>query len=150
VTRIVVGVDGTEAGVAALRWAADQARMTGARVHAIAVVGPASMVAGGPELGGGFVPRTIVEDEQLAASADAWLTAAIAALPAEARSGVDRQAPHGDAVTVLLEAARDADLLVLGNHHRGAIAGALTGSVAQRCAHHATCPLVLVPAPEEA
>jgi nucleotide-binding universal stress UspA family protein len=69
-------------------------------------------------------------------------------LPADARQVVDRQVRRGDAATELLTAARDADLLVLGNHGRGGIVGALVGSVAQRCAHHAGCPLVLVPAPE--
>jgi predicted dienelactone hydrolase len=38
-------------------------------------------------------------------------------------------------------------LLVVGNTGRGALAGAVTGSVALRCAHHARCPIVLVPAP---
>ncbi|QYN38473.1 universal stress protein [Pseudonocardia sp. DSM 110487] len=146
---LVVGVDGTAAGVAALRWAADQARGTGARVSAIAVTERPLPVAGGPEIGGGFVAQPVIDDEQLAAAADAWLTEAIAALPADARQVVDRQARHGDAATLLLEAARDADLLVLGNHGRGGLAGALTGSVAQRCAHHVTCPLVLVPGPQE-
>jgi nucleotide-binding universal stress UspA family protein len=145
----VVGVDGTEAGVAALRWAVEHAGATGARVRAIAVAEPPPMVAGGPELGGGLVVQPVLADEQLDAAADAWLTAAIGALPAAARQSVDRLTLHGDAATELLEAAHDADLLVLGNHGRGALAGALAGSVAQRCAHHATCPVVLVPAVEE-
>jgi nucleotide-binding universal stress UspA family protein len=147
----VVGVDGTEAGVAALRWAVEHAGATGARVRAIAVAEPPPMVAGGPEFGGGLVVQPVLADEQLDAAADAWLTAAIEALPAAARQSVDRLTLHGDAATELLEAAHDAeaDLLVLGNHGRGAVAGALAGSVAQRCAHHATCPLVLVPAPDE-
>jgi nucleotide-binding universal stress UspA family protein len=56
----------------------------------------------------------------------------------------------GDAADALLEAARGADLLVLGNHRRGTLTGALVGSVAQYCVQHAACPLVLVPAPESA
>jgi nucleotide-binding universal stress UspA family protein len=147
--QIVVGVDGTAAGVAALRWAVDQARATGARVLAIAVCEPAPLVVGGPEVGGGLVAQKLLDAEQLTAAADAWLTEAIEALSTDARHGVDRQVRRGDATTVLLEAARDADLLVLGNHGRGVVAGVLTGSVAQRCAHHAPCPLVLVPAPED-
>jgi nucleotide-binding universal stress UspA family protein len=146
---LVVGVDGTAAGVAALRWAADQARATGARVLAIAVSAPPPLMAGGPEAGAGMVAQTMLGDEQqFTAAADAWLTEAIEALPADARQVVDRQVRRGDAATELLAAARDADLLVLGNHGRGGIVGALVGSVAQRCVHHAGCPLVLVPAPE--
>jgi nucleotide-binding universal stress UspA family protein len=147
--QLVVGVDGTAAGVAALRWAVDHARETGARVSAVAVAEPPLPVAGGPEIGGGFVVQPVVAEEQLTAAADAWLTEAIAALPADTRRVVDRQVRHGDAATELLEGARGADLLVLGNHGRGGLASALVGSVAQRCAHHVTCPLVLVPAPEE-
>jgi nucleotide-binding universal stress UspA family protein len=147
--QIVVGVDGTAAGVAALRWAVDEARGTGARVLAIAVCEPPLPVVGGPEIGGGFVAPPVLDDEQLTAAADAWLTEAITALPADVGQDVRRQVRHGDASTVLLEAAREADLLVLGNHGRGAVAGLLAGSVAQRCVHHVTCPLVLVPAPED-
>jgi nucleotide-binding universal stress UspA family protein len=146
---LVVGVDGTAAGVAALRWAADQARGTGVRVLAIAVSAPPPLMAGGPEVGGGLVAQTMLGDEQqFTAAADAWLTEAIETLSTDARQVVDQQVRRGDAATVLLEAARDADLLVLGNHGRGGFAGALVGSVAQRCAHHAGCPLVLVPVPE--
>jgi nucleotide-binding universal stress UspA family protein len=147
--QVVVGVDGTAAGVAALRWAMDHAQGTGAGVSAIAVIEPPLPVMGGPEIGGGFVVQPVLDDEQLTAAADAWLDEAIAALPADARQNVDRQVRHGDAATELLEGARGADLLVLGNHGRGGLASVLARSVAQRCAHHVTCPLVLVPAPEE-
>ncbi|TWF80005.1 nucleotide-binding universal stress UspA family protein [Pseudonocardia hierapolitana] len=147
--QLVVGIDGTAAGVAALRWAVGQARATGASVLAIAVSEPPFPVAGGAEVAGGYVAQPVLDDAQLTAAAEAWLTEAIGAVPAEGAQAVDRQVRHGDAATVLLEAADDADLLVLGNHGRGGLAGALTGSVAQRCAHHATCPLVLVPGPEE-
>lgn len=52
---------------------------------------------------------------------------------------------HGDPKEVLLAQARDAAMLVLGNHRHGRVAGALLGSVALSCAHHAGCPVVLVP-----
>jgi Universal stress protein family len=35
----------------------------------------------------------------------------------------------GDPATALIEAARDADLLVVGNHRRGALASAFVGGV---------------------
>lgn len=147
--QLVVGVDGTAAGVAALRWAVDQARAMGARVLAIAVTEPPPLVVGGPEVGG-LVAQNLLDADQLTAAADAWLAEAIAALPADAGQYVDqfvdREVRRGDAATVLLDASRDADLLVLGNHGRGALGGMLAGSVAQRCVHHPTCPLVLVPA----
>lgn len=144
---LVVGVDGSAAATAALRWAAGQARRTGARVVAIAASEPMPVPAG-PGLAGGAIVPELLDDEDLTAAADRWLTDAIATLPADAGQGVERRVAGGDAANVLLDAAQDAELLVLGNHGRGAVAGALAGSVAQRCAHHAACPLVLVPAPE--
>jgi nucleotide-binding universal stress UspA family protein len=147
--RLVVGVDGTAAGVAALHWAVGQARGAGARVLALAVGEPVPVVVGGPEVGAAMVPPGVPDQELLiTAAAEAWLTAAIETLSAEERHAVDRQVRRGDPATVLLEAASDADLLVLGNHGRGGLVGALTGSVAQRCAHHVSCPVVLVPAPD--
>ena len=91
-------------------------------------------------------PDMAVDDEQRVAEAEGWLTDAITSLPVEAGQVVERRVVHGDAASLLLEAALDADLLVLGNHRHGALAGALLGSVAQHCVRHAGCPLVLVPA----
>jgi len=45
---------------------------------------------------------------------------------------------------VLLAAAEDADLLVVGSRGRGGFTSALLGSVSQNCAHHATCPLLII------
>lgn len=146
---VVVGVDSSAAGAAALRWGVDEARVRGGRVLAIAVSDPPLVVGVGPDIAGGLAAQSMIDEEQLAAAAGAWLTDALAALPVEPGQAVERRVARGDAATVLLEAARDADILVLGNHGRGALAGALAGSVAQRCAHHAECPLVLVPAPAE-
>ena len=42
------------------------------------------------------------------------------------------------------EAARDADMLVLGSRGRGGFAGLKLGSVSQECAQYATCPVVIV------
>jgi nucleotide-binding universal stress UspA family protein len=46
---------------------------------------------------------------------------------------------------VLVEVAKDADLLVLGTRGHGGFSGLLLGSVSQQVSHHAPCPLVLVP-----
>jgi nucleotide-binding universal stress UspA family protein len=146
--RVVVGVDGTAAGVEALRWAVAHARASGSRVLCVAVSEPTPVVGSGAEVAGGLAAQSMLDDEQFTAAAEAWLADAVTALPVDARQSVEQRVLRGDAATVLLDAAREADLLVLGNHGQGVIAGALTGSVAQRCAHHVTCPLVLVPAPQ--
>jgi nucleotide-binding universal stress UspA family protein len=86
--------------------------------------------------------------DHVTAEAELWLSDAVGELPAEAAEVIDPRVERGDAAAILLEAARGAELLVLGNPGRGALTGALVASVAQYCVHHATCPLVLVPAPE--
>ena len=43
----------------------------------------------------------------------------------------------------LLDAARDADLLVVGSHGHG-LSGLFLGSVSLECAQHAACPVVIV------
>ncbi len=62
----------------------------------------------------------------------------------EARIGLESPA-H-----VLVDTARSeqCDLIVLGTHVRGAWSGALLGSVSQRVAGHASCPVLLVPCGE--
>jgi nucleotide-binding universal stress UspA family protein len=50
----------------------------------------------------------------------------------------------GNTAQVLLNAAADADLLVVGNHGHGGFARALLGSVSQHCVHHAPCPVLVV------
>lgn len=57
---------------------------------------------------------------------------------------VDPQVVEGHPAAVLTEAARDADLLVVGSHGHGAFAGMLLGSVSHHCVHHATRPVLVV------
>jgi len=49
---------------------------------------------------------------------------------------------EGNAGRVLLDASKDADLLVVGSRGHGGFADALIGSVSVRCLQHATCPVV--------
>jgi nucleotide-binding universal stress UspA family protein len=54
---------------------------------------------------------------------------------------------EGEAATVLLDAARNAELLVLAAHDGTAPAYRPLGSVAERCVREAGMPVVIVPAP---
>jgi nucleotide-binding universal stress UspA family protein len=148
--RIVVGVDGSPGSLAALRFALGQARRSGSvvvAVHAWAL--PLSEAAPGPFLlelpGPGGRPLDEIVDE-LARGARARLEAALRQVEAEAEGiEVEARVVEGPSARVLIEASEGADLLVVGSRGHGGFAGLLLGSVSQQCAHHARCPVVIVP-----
>jgi nucleotide-binding universal stress UspA family protein len=140
VPRIVVGVDGSPSSLEALRWAVRQAELTHATVDAVTAW---QFPAG---YGGyGWAPAGITDTVDYPEIAAKMLAGAVG-------SGVDpdadvriRQVVVGDnAARALLDAAEDADLLVLGSRGHGGFAGALLGSVSQHCVHHAPCPVVII------
>jgi nucleotide-binding universal stress UspA family protein len=51
---------------------------------------------------------------------------------------------QGSPVSTLLQAARDADMVVVGRRGHGGFMGLLLGSVATQVVHHAPCPVVVV------
>jgi nucleotide-binding universal stress UspA family protein len=139
--HIVVGVDGSLHSEAALRWALGQARLTGARIEALCAwqypVAFGFTHAYVPDQGG-LLPELSQET----------LDKTIAAVTDENEPQVDlvRVVVQGHAAEMLLQAAQDADLLVLGSHGHGPLAGILLGSVTQHCVHHSRCPVVVIPA----
>jgi nucleotide-binding universal stress UspA family protein len=54
---------------------------------------------------------------------------------------------EGHPVHVLMDAARKAQILVLGSRGHGTFTGILLGSVSQHCVQHAPCPVVVIPQP---
>ncbi len=133
--RIVVGVDGFESSKAALRWAIHQARLTGAVVEAI--------TAWQVPVGTGWVPTTELPDYQ--SDAAAILGEAMTEMCAvDPDVQVCPRVVEGRAGQVLAEAAKGADLLVVGSPGHGGLAEALLGSVGQYCVHHAPCPVLII------
>ena len=57
---------------------------------------------------------------------------------------VDRLVLEGAAAEQLVKHSDGAGLLVVGHRGRGGFAGLLLGSIAQQCAAHAHCPVVIV------
>jgi nucleotide-binding universal stress UspA family protein len=136
-TAIVVGIDGTASSTAAVRWAAREAVRRGVVlrvVHAFAWHWEGGRFDGGTEY--------------LAAAQDfaGEVTAAAVAEATAAAPGVlTETAPLvGNPIPQLLEAARDAALVVLGSRGRGGFASLLLGSVSQQVATRAACPVVVV------
>lgn len=135
--RIVVGVDGSAGSLAALRWAAQQASARGLALHVV-TAWDFSIESSYGDLAtdGDFHPVIAAEQILTRALTDAGL------------SGDDdtvTTAPvQGHPAEVLLELARDCDLLVVGSRGHGTILGALLGSVSHYVAAHAPCPVVVV------
>jgi nucleotide-binding universal stress UspA family protein len=139
VSGIVVGVDGSDESLHALRWALEEARSRGAKLTVIyAWVYPHLPPPG-------FAPPVQVDMGGLQLGAEALLDAAVSEVVGpDAGVECERAAVQGTAAAVLVEAAEDADLLVVGSRGLGGFTGLLLGSVSQQCAHHAPCPVVIV------
>ncbi|MFE7607059.1 universal stress protein [Streptomyces celluloflavus] len=136
--RVVVGVDGSASSKEALRWAIRQAELTHSAVDAVlAWHYPAFYGSfGWPPSGGEFDARATGGQ----VLAEAVNEVAGRQPPVAIRTIV----AHGTAPDVLLHAARQAGLLVVGSRGHGGFTEALLGSVAQHCTQHAPCPIVVV------
>ena len=140
--RIVVGVDGSDHSVLALRWAVQQAERTGADVEVIACwQWPASA--------GGFLPY---ENFDMSGITRKAADAAVAAVVGDGdRTGVEVRTTvvEGYPARALLDAAKGAELLVVGSRGHHAVSGLLLGSVGLHCATHAPCPVLIVREPAD-
>jgi nucleotide-binding universal stress UspA family protein len=139
-STIVVGVDGSEGSVHAVEFALEEARTRGADVKAVAAWHLAA-----PAYGSAWVPVAVdpTDFEKIAEN-----TLQRSLQEAEAASSGVSVTPivrEGQPADVLVAEARDADLLVVGSRGLGGFKGLLLGSVSQQCAHHATCPVTIVP-----
>jgi nucleotide-binding universal stress UspA family protein len=137
---IVVGVDGSEHSKAALRWAVNEAGLRGAGVRAVHAwqVYPA------------LHPGTTItarDFDDVRAQAGSFVEDFVSEVVPD-RDGVEIEAVavQGESVApALIDAAADAELLVVGSRGLGGFRGLLLGSVSQQCVHHATCPVVVLP-----
>jgi nucleotide-binding universal stress UspA family protein len=134
---VVVGVDGSKASTDALRWAVRYARMAGTTVRVVtAWYFPASY---------GWAPTPLIAEVDLEADARLAQKQVLEEVVAlEGPVTVQTEIVQGPPALMLLRAAADADLLVVGSRGHGAFAGMLLGSVSEHCVHHATCPVVVV------
>lgn len=137
--RIVVGIDGSETASLALQWAAKEARLRHASLEVVhAWTFP--YVFGFPYTSANFDPKSI-ED-----AARAVLDAAVESVDtAGLAHPVERVLVSGGAASAVLATAKGADLVVIGSRGLGGFTGLLLGSVSHQVAHHATCPVVIIP-----
>ena len=144
---IILGYDGSECAKEALEVAIGLAReATGSTIVVVHGVEVNLSLGGGPMAAELMVPE--LQEVELPAEAAARCVldeaaALIADAGVQAESSLERTAPFA----ALLDAAkaRNADMIVVGNHGTGAIRGALLGSTAYKLLHHSTIPVVVVP-----
>ena len=143
---VVVGVDGSLDSIVALGWAARQAHATGARMLVV-------VHAWQPPLARSALPGSRVRTrEEAARDAHADVESALRHTfgPQPVDLTIDVEVLEGEPGPLLVSAAREASLLVVGTRGHGALARLLLGSVSTYCAQHATCTVVIVPTPSAA
>ncbi|MER6094456.1 universal stress protein [Streptomyces sp. NPDC001728] len=135
--RIVVGVDGSAPALKALKWAAGQAALTGDSLQTvISWEYPASWATLMPGMPAEFDPERLAK-QILDESIDQTLT------PQEA-AATTRTVVGGNAPQALLDAAKGASLLVVGDRGYSGFKAAMLGSVSSHVTQHAPCPVVVV------
>jgi nucleotide-binding universal stress UspA family protein len=139
--EIVVGVNGSRASVAALRWAADEAERRRARLSVICAWDNSLRPA----------PYADVSEDRLDAGARSALSGGLAAAirtafggatPADVRTEMAEGVPE----RVLISRSATADLLVLGTARQQDAAAHSVGPVIRTCLVRARCPVVVVSA----
>ena len=134
--RIVVGIDGSKAAEAALRWAVGEARLRGSPLEVVH---------------GWHVPAFLAFPLVPADVSRQELQEAAERLIAESVKEA-----HGDDIEVeplavgapgamaLIERSKHAALVVVGARGSGGFRGLRLGSVSEQVVHHAHCPVVVV------
>jgi nucleotide-binding universal stress UspA family protein len=141
---IIVGIDGSDHARRALDWAIGEAAVrqvpvTVLTVHQIVVSswgGPATAYPAGADLAQETLE--MAQKETTAALEESGLGSRRPTVTVKALSGLPAEA--------LLDAAADADMLVVGSRGTGGFKRLLMGSVAAQVTHHASCPVVVIPA----
>jgi nucleotide-binding universal stress UspA family protein len=144
---IVVGVDGSEGGAAALEFAAGEAAFRGARLRIVSAWQVPPVVYGAD-----FAPPvdTATWDGFRVRAQEVADDALAAVMKLQPSLNGDALAVHGHPADVLLEQGADAKLIVVGRRGLGGFRSLLLGSVSHQVVQHATCPVVVVNQPTTA
>jgi nucleotide-binding universal stress UspA family protein len=138
-SQIVVGIDGSTQSLHALDWAAQEATARGVGLTLVSAYTLPALYA--PMLDGGYPG---LDDTAIRAGAEQILATAAARVPSSGPDVKTRLVVE-DAAGSLVEASREAGLVVVGTRGRGGFAGRLLGTVSSALPAHAACPTVVVP-----
>ena len=139
---LVVGVDGSDHAHRALTWAMREAairhvRLTVLAVHAVA----ASAWTGNPII----LPGDEEDLDKICHVVEESVAKTTAELGQLPPPSVTVRVVQGFPAHELIEASRDAELIVLGSRGAGGFARLMIGSVSGQVVQHAHCPVVVVP-----
>ena len=136
---IVVGVDGSPASKAAVCWAGREAAMHGLPLTLVYVVTP--IIPTWPEVPVEFEPEQWGHEQ-----ARVYIDDAVRIVEENTPGGVsvNTQVVFGTTVPSLVDAAKDAKMVVVGCRGRGALTRVLLGSVSTGLVHHARCPVAVI------
>lgn len=140
---VVVGVDGSADADHALGYAFAAARRLGTTLVALTCWSDPTIDGPFPAYGNlplDLTPLDAATSEELGHRLAPWRVR-YPEVP------VDARVEHARPVRPLLDAGRQARLLVVGTRGRGKITGLLLGSTSQSLIAHAECPVVVVPGP---
>jgi nucleotide-binding universal stress UspA family protein len=136
---VVAGVDGSECGLQAVRWAAAEALQRQLPLRLVAAhAWPSGGLVGDPGLGVDY--RAVLRDVVLGHLA----TAAADARQVAPELDIEQVEVTGYPVPVLLGESAHAEIVVLGDRGLGGFTGLLIGSVAVEVTAHASCPVIVV------
>lgn len=143
--KIVVGFDGSEPAADALEWALHLAEATGRPIQSTTVwnlpldAATKEGALGSPDLSASY--RAARAEAELIASRARHIAHRLGFPSYRFMTSV----LAGDAVSILLQQAQGASLLVVGSRGRTASKQLLLGSVARRCVHAASGPVAIIP-----
>ena len=139
VRRIVVGVDGSAESVAALRWACREASLRGAEVHAVLALESVCH-----QVASYAVPAPRQSSGSWGAAREVLRRSVSEASSLYPNVSVRTEITEGLAARVLLDHAREADMLVLGRTAHGPDPYRGAGPVIRVCLRAAPCAVVII------
>lgn len=140
--RVVVGVDDSPGGRAALTFAAREAARRGAELHVICAWSMPGGHTGHAKVPGPLRDACLDEARAVLNRLQQEVLGADPGIPVVLVIGEPSPA------RALIEASEQADLVVVGSRGRGGFVGLLLGSVSSQVAHHARCPVTVVHGPQ--
>jgi nucleotide-binding universal stress UspA family protein len=140
---IIVGIDGSGHSRGALEWAMNEAAMRRAPLTVLTVQQAVTGFWGGPVV----YPGDADLAEHARKRAQEETDEVLDKLPVQARPlSVTVLCAIGAPAEEILEAAKDAEMIVVGSRGAGGFKKLLMGSVSTQVSYHANCPVVVVPA----